>query len=206
LKTITYLEIATDVHRRGAIERNDHPGFKEDYLVLHCLIKKYKPASFMEIGTSIGRGTNVICNAMGLKKFFLWRSNKRAKVYSLDVPPGTDPMILYPESEDGHPDRAGMYCRFPYVQLYGNSVHFDFCGYYPLEGWFIDGKHDYYHVKSDTEKALAAQPKIIIWHDADMLPVKEAAIDVLSRHRDYELFFVEGTRIAFAPSIVNVAS
>ncbi len=51
-----------------AIIRNDFPGFKEDYLAIHCLIIKYSPNTILEIGTSSGNGTNVICNAMGVKK------------------------------------------------------------------------------------------------------------------------------------------
>lgn len=198
MKTVQINDIVTKEFARRAIERNEHPGFKEDYLVLHCLIKIHSPATFMEIGTSSGRGTSVICNAMGLNRFFPWYNSKKRKVYSLDVPPGTDPLILYPGKEDGHPDKAGKSCRFPYIQLFGNSTDFDFSKYYPLEGWFIDGKHDYYHVVNDTEQSLSAYPKIIIWHDADLPAVNEAIVSVLTKHVDYQLCFVAGTRIAFA--------
>ncbi len=191
--------------QKKAIIRNDFPGFKEDYLVIHCLIRKYKPKTFMEIGTSSGMGTKVICNALGLKRDFwkFWKRKeekieKEIKVFSIDVPPGTDPKILYPHGEDGHPKKAGEMCHLPYRQIFGNSFNFDFSPYYPLKGWFIDGKHNYKFVKNDTELALKSNPIIIIWHDADIQEVNEAITEVMKQHDDYDLFRVLGTRIAFA--------
>lgn len=179
----------------GASIRNDFPGFKEDYLVLHCLIKKYSPQSFFEIGTSSGDGTKVICRAMGLKLFF---NNKNKKVFSIDVPIGTDPKEIYPNSEDGHPKFPGKNCNLPFTQVFGNSLNFDFSPYYPIEGWFIDGKHDYKYAKNDTELALKSAPKIIIWHDMQIEGVSKAVAETMDNRSDYELFRVSDTRIAFA--------
>jgi hypothetical protein len=192
---IDYNEIVKPPYSEGAYKRRDFPGFKEDYLVLHSLIRKYRPRCFMEIGTSTGLGTKVICKAVGLKRS---RRNSGKVVYSLDVPPGTDPKILYPDGEDGHPQKAGHKCKLPFVQIFGNSYNFDFKPYYPIDGWFIDGKHNYKFVKNDTKLALQSKPIIIVWHDMQIEGVTRAIKEIMVGVRGYNLFRVGGTRMAFA--------
>jgi hypothetical protein len=149
----------------------------------------------MEIGTSSGLGTLVICKAMGISRLSM---NKR-KVYSIDVLPGTDPTILYPGGEDGHPARAGERCAYPYAQLFGDSYTLDFLPYYPLEGWFIDGKHSYDYVVHDTQSALEASPILIVWHDMQIEQVERAVVDVMSEYlQSYSLCRAVSTRMAFA--------
>lgn len=191
---IAYSEIVKPPYSEDAFIRRDFPGFREDYLVLHSLIKKYQPSRFMEIGTSVGLGTKVICKAMGLRVFH--RSLNKT-VYSLDVPPGTNPKILYPDGEDGHPWKAGYRCHFPYKQIFGNSFEFDFKPYYPIDGWFIDGKHNYKFAKNDTRLALQSKPLIIVWHDMQIEEVSRAVKEVIAKKKNYRLFRVRGTRIAF---------
>jgi len=197
MKVLEIGEVAYEPLMRGAELRNDFPGYQEDYLAIHCLIVKHQPRRFMEIGTSAGRGTRVICRAMGIRRF---RRNSSV-VYSLDVPPGTDPNVIYPEHEDGHPKVAGRACRLPYEQLYGNSMEFDFAPYYPIDGWFIDGKHNFTFAKNDTKKALLSHPQLIIWHDMQIEGVREAVEESLGDRSDYALFRVNDTRIAFAARI-----
>jgi len=182
-------------YSKGAWIRNDFPGFREDYLVVHSLIRRYGPRRIMEIGTSTGRGTNVLCRAVGLRRFG-FRSRGRA-VLSIDVPAGTDPSILYPDKEDGHPSKAGMECRYPYTQLFGDSSRFDFTPYYPIDAWFIDGKHDYAYASRDTRQALASDPSLVIWHDMQMDGVAKAVEDTMSG-AGYEVRRVAGTRVAYA--------
>lgn len=204
--TLKYESLVMRNRVTDAVIRNDFPGFKEDYLAIHCLIRKYKPGRFMEIGTSTGSGTKVIARALGIKKQSLLKKifgevhTDEATLYSIDVPPGTDPKIIYPGKEDGHPDRAGRYCDLPYIQLFGDSQTFDFKPYYPLEGWFIDGKHNYKYAKRDTIQALKSKPRLIIWHDTQIPEVAKAIRDVLEGQKDYQLFFIDNTRIAFAIS------
>lgn len=187
MNTVRFDEVVVSPYRDNALIRNDFPGFKEDYWVLHCLIKKYQPNTFMEIGTSVGNGTKIICQAM-----------MGRKVYSIDLPPGTDPNEIYPNHEDGLPEKAGACCDLPYTQLFGDSNQVDLSSYYPLDGWFIDGKHAYGYVAKDTETALRSNPRIIIWHDADIQEVWDAIVAVLQGYPNYLLFRVEGTRIAYA--------
>jgi hypothetical protein len=202
LKEIAFEDIVTDRLKKGAFLRDDFPGFREDYLVVHCLIRRYQPNTFFEIGTSSGNGTNVICKAMNIKRFrFFGTENK--KVYSIDIPPSTDSSIIYPDAEDGHPSKAGKLCKYPYKQLYGFSTEFDYTTFYPIEGWFIDDKHSYEYVTKDTEMALESEPKLIIWHDVQIDEVREAIVDVMTKQSDYHLFRagearVYQTRIAFA--------
>lgn len=197
IPVVKYETIVKSPYEEGAIIRDDFPGFREDYLVIHSLIRHYQPMRFMEIGTSAGTGTNVICNAMGIRRFWF---NKDRKVMSIDVPPGTDPKEIYPgeNPEDGHPAKAGIDCHFPYEQLYGNSQTFDFSPYYPIDAWFIDGKHNYPYAKKDTEQALKSKPKLLIWHDMQIDEVSQAVADVMKNHPEYDLKRVGTTRIGFA--------
>jgi hypothetical protein len=194
MELIEYSSIVKLPFSKNAIIRKDFPGFQEDYLVIHCLIKKYKPERFMEIGTSTGLGTNVICNAMEINRYWF---NKK-KVFSIDVPPNTDPDVIYPEKEDGHPKIAGALCKYPYTQLFGNSQEFKFSKYYPLDGWFIDGKHSYQYCINDTKAALLSNPKIIIWHDVQIDGVKSAIVESIKNNLEYNLFLVKDTRIAYS--------
>jgi len=196
MQQVEFDKVVRPPYSKGAIIRNDFPGFREDYLTVHSLIRRYEPKTIMEIGTSTGLGTNVVCNAMGFKRF---RKNKEGKkVFSIDVPPGTNPKIIYPDGEDGHPKKAGKYCKLPYTQVYGSSLNFDFSPYYPIEAWFIDGKHDYTYTKNDAELALKSDPMLIMWHDVDIQGVSDAIIAVMGAHTAYALFRVLGTRVAYA--------
>lgn len=206
---IGYDHVVKRPFSRHAIKRKDFPGFREDYLVLHSLIRMSQPIRFMEIGTSSGNGTNVICNAMDIRKkgkvCKQGNSEHKKTVYSIDVPPGTDSQHIYPDGENGHPDNAGHNCRFPYAQIYGDSTTFNFSKYYPLDGWFIDGKHSYDYVKKDTRQALKAKPKLIIWHDMQIDEVKNAVVEIMHAHQqEYKLHEVENTRIAFATKISSL--
>lgn len=173
----------------GAIIRDDFPGFKEDYIILHHLIKKYDPKYFLEIGTNAGSGTNIICNAI----------SSYSIVYSIDLPEAYDMNLIYSKvnPEDGRPNNVGQYCKFKYTQLWGNSKDYDFSIYYPLEMWFIDGKHNYEYAKCDTESAMKANANLIIWHDTQIDEVQDAIIDTID-YSKYNLFYVENTRISFA--------
>lgn len=202
MKVIRFNSIVKVPFSQGALIRNDFPGFKEDYLAIHCLLKKYQPKTFMEIGTSTGMGTKIICNALKIRKKRWWNkiksNNNESIVYSIDVPPGTDPRIIYPDKEDGHPKKTGKHCNFEYHQLFGNSTNFDYSKYYPLEGWFIDGKHNLKSVSKDTRQALKSKPKIIIWHDLQIPEVYRAIQVTMKNAKNYNLFRVSHSRIGFA--------
>jgi hypothetical protein len=181
-------DIVTPELESGAIYNEEFTGFREDYLVLHCLIKKYLPKSLMEIGTNTGVGTNIICNA-----------NPAMDVYSLDLPPELAHISLQsPESEGKGNHRIGSNCIFPFTQLFGNSLEYDYSKLYPIEAFYIDGEHCYKNVIHESREAIKAKSMLIIWHDSDIKEVYNAIAEAFKENKKYELFRVTDTRIAYA--------
>jgi predicted O-methyltransferase YrrM len=180
----------TDIynHQIGidAIINNEFTGFKEDYLILHCLLRLHNPKSVFEIGTNMGRGTEIICNAV-----------PNATVYSLDLPTELAHISLQHPINEGHGDKVGSLCKRPFKQLRGDSLQFIFKDY-PCEAYFIDGEHDRLHVYTETIGAIFCKAKLIIWHDADIPVVMDGILAGLSTSKNYELYRVTDTRIAYA--------
>ena len=182
----TFQEIVTPELAKGAIINNRHPGFKEDYLVIHSLIRKYNPASLFEIGTNTGFGTKIIKNAIG-----------EGTVFSMDLP------VKEFRKLQNYPNEPGLECDIPYVQLYGDSLTFEF-ERYPAEAYFVDGAHDYRHVFHEATEILKLSPRLIIFHDADIPEVELAisdAFDLTGQH--YAKIRVTGTRIAYAVRLTS---
>ncbi|MCF7852557.1 MAG: class I SAM-dependent methyltransferase [Simkaniaceae bacterium] len=169
--------VCSKKYKKGAILRRDNL-FVNDFLCIHSLIRHFEPSTLFEIGTCTGEGTQIIKNAM-----------RMGAVYSLELPPGES-------SYDIH--SIGEMCKLPYVQVIGNSLNTDYTAYYPIESWFIDGSHDYFHVLHETKEAIKANSKLIIWHDADIFEVFKAIKDGLDLSDDYILYRVPDTRIAFS--------
>jgi hypothetical protein len=196
IEEIPYEDVVRRELSRGAVKRKDFPGFREDYLAIHCLLRLHEPKRLFEIGTSTGRGTKVICRAMSDRRW--GRPDTADRVFSLDVPPGTDPSVIYPEGEDGHPQQAGRDNPYPYTQLFGDSKSFDVSPYLPIDAWFIDGKHNYEYARSDTELALTSDPALIIWHDLQIEEVERAVEDTVRPLGRYRVRRVGGTRVGYA--------
>lgn len=190
-----------------AILNEEFTGFKEDYLILHSLIRRYKPKTFFEIGTNCGTGTNIICNAM--KLFMAFDADHptiqtEGNVYSLDLPTELAHISLQHPISEGKGDKVGINCQFPYTQLRGDSMTFDFSEY-PCEGYFIDGEHDQEHAFKETWEVILRQPKIIIYHDADIKAVFDGLYDAWKCIGDeYDLFRVIDTRILYALKTRNL--
>lgn len=190
----TFADIYTDELAAGAIINDRHTGHKEDYLILHCLIGKYKPKSFFEIGTNTGFGTHIICNAMMIAHKVQHPSHF-PKVCTLDLPDE------YSHKSQQHPliegkKGVGYECEFPFMQLRGDSRTFNYAQY-PCEGYFCDAEHTYENVFAETKGMLQADPKIIIYHDADVPEVYQAIVDAM-QDQPYDLYRVIDTRIAYA--------
>jgi predicted O-methyltransferase YrrM len=162
-----------------AIIRNEK-GFENDFLVIHCLIRQYRPSNLFEIGTCEGAGTMIIKNAIG-----------SGTVYSLELPPGESAYALSKES-------IGSRCSLPFVQLFGNSMSYDYSRNFPIESWFIDGWHDYEHVYYETTQALFSNPLLIMWHDTDIPEIFKAVLDVLEESSQYDVYRVVDTRMTYA--------
>ncbi len=187
-------DIITLELEKGAIYNDEYVGFHHDYLVLHCLLRKYKPRKFLEIGTNCGVGTQIIKNALG----------DNSLVYSLDLPTELAHISLQHPINEGKGDRVGSKCTLPYIQLRGDSMKFDYWTIGNIDGAFIDGEHDYEHPYHETMKIVELQPNIIIWHDSDIPEVWDAINDGLKDAEfwnpkfQYKLYRVEDTRIAYA--------
>lgn len=181
-----------DAHEaQDAILNEEHPGFKEDYLALHCLLRKYKPKSVFEIGTNMGTGTNIICNAV-----------KDVIVETLDLPTEkVHPSMI----RDGR-DYTGYNCRGVFSQVRGDSMEFNYAPH-KSEAYFIDGEHDYDHPFHETKQVLAQEPKLIVWHDTDIPEVAKAIQDAFAEtinekkefgNNTYDLYRITDTRITYA--------
>lgn len=185
----TYSDIVTPELLAGAIENNEYQGFREDYHLLHCLIRKYKPTSFMEIGTNMGTGTNIICNAG--KEWLM-------QVYSLDLPTELAHVSLQHPISEGKGDRVGSNCKFHYTQLRGDSMTFKFADI-PCEGYYCDGEHDTQHAEYETIEMLLCEPSLIVWHDTDLREVVQGILNAFDFVKpNMELIRVTDTRISYA--------
>lgn len=182
--TQTFKDIYTEELAEGAILNTEYHGFREDYLLLHCLLRKCKPKSVFEIGTNMGTGTKIIKNAF-----------PRADVYSLDLPTELAHISLQHPINEGKGDSVGHKCDLPFTLLRGDSMIFDYSEF-PCEAYFIDGEHDFDHPFHETTEIIKLKPKLIVWHDSDIPCVWEAITKAVTDN--YELFRVTDTRIAYA--------
>jgi len=200
-----YIEdVVTPELMEGAILNEEFEGFKNDYAVLHCLLriaaKKYESLkgnvitkshhfTVFEVGTNMGTGTNIICNAVkDLDPYPI--------VYSLDLPTELAHISLQHPISEGKGDRVGERCTFPFEQLRGDSMTFDFSKY-PCDAYFIDGAHTEQHVSHELKQVLKCKPAIIIFHDADLQCVMDGIVAGMKGAKGYELYRVENTRIAY---------
>lgn len=161
---------------QGAILNEEFEGFKTDYLVLHCLLRQYKPGTVWETGTNTGSGTKIITNAVPL-----------AAVFSLDLP----------IEESDAKERTGKNCDLPFTQLFGDSMTFNYANF-PCEAYFIDGAHTFEHVLHETTEILKLKPKLMIYHDSDLKCVFDAIVKGFEDNDDYILTRVIDSRIFYA--------
>lgn len=184
---IKHEDIITPELEYGAIYNLEFEGFREDYLVLHCLLKKYYPKRFLEIGCNMGMGTKIIKNAI-----------YDSEVFSLDLPTEQAHKSLQHPISEGKGDKVGSLCNLPFTLLRGDSMTFDYSTLYPIEGWFIDGEHDFDHPNHEAKEAIKSVANIIVFHDANIDCVYNAIIAAFNEVEYYTLYRVVGTRIAYA--------
>jgi len=178
-----YKDIVTDELLNGNIDNDEFTGFLEDYRVLHCLLRIFKPKSVFEIGCNMGVGTKIIKNAV-----------PDAEVYSLDLPTELAHISLQHPINEGKGDSVGHRCDLPFTLLRGDSMNFDY-SQYPCEAYFVDGSHDFEHVSHETKEIIKLKPLIIIYHDSDIKEVFDGIVNGMND--DYELYRVIDTRIAY---------
>lgn len=195
MKQIHSSEIIKDSLIQDAIINDCHDGFIKDYLVLHCLLKQYSQdiKRFLEIGTNRGLGTKIIKNALG----------PNSEVYTLDLP-----FELSHISQDyplfSGKDHMAHLCDLPFIQIRSDSTKYNYKNIYPIDGWFIDGKHNYDNPFFESKQAIKANSKLIIWHDVDIVDIYNAINDAFKNNNSYSLFRVIDTRIAYAVRKNNI--
>lgn len=170
---------------KDAIINDRMEGFRQDYLPLHCLLRKYNIKSCFEVGCHVGFGTKIICNALG----------KDCTVYSLDLPDESAfESKQHPLSEGKQ--GVGLECDLPFILLRGDSRHFNY-DKYPCEAYWIDAEHVYENVRLETLKILKTFPKIAIFHDTDIQDVLKGIVDGAAGWRNYGLTRIIDTRISY---------
>lgn len=160
---IEYSKFSNSEYSSDALINSEFIGFEEDYLIIHCLLKKHKPNVIFEIGTSSGNGCKVIRN-----------SCPNSKIFTLDI---VD---------------CGELCPPNIVKIICDSMLYDYSKNYPIDCWFIDGNHVYKNVYHETKEALLSNPNLIIYHDADMPEVYDGILTSFDDHckNNYKLYRV----------------
>lgn len=183
---VDYPSVVTPRLADGAVEHPGCPGstgFREDYLVLHCLMRAARPRRILEVGTHRGVGTKIMAAAC-----------PEAIVLSLDLPPRLASESRQHPAHDGH--ALGDLCDRPFGQLLGDSRTFDYPALFPIDAAYIDGEHTTAHVEAETRGVVAAGARLIVWHDCDMPDVWAGVLAACPP--TFWLRRVTGTRIGFA--------
>lgn len=182
----TFKDIYDEKLAEGAIINDRHTGHKNDYLVLHCLLRKYKPKVFCELGTNTGFGTKIIKNALG----------QDSDVFTIDLPSRKAGLSKQHPIMEGKGDCVGYECDLEYFQIFEDTRTFDYSKLH-FDGFFVDTDHTYENVFVETTNILVAKPKIVIYHDADVDGVYNAIVDAMY-NKPYDLFRIIDTRVAYA--------
>ncbi len=178
LEYITSAQVITSELSKGAIIRQE-PGFEQDFLVLHCLVRQAQPRNLFEVGTCEGYGTLIMANAC-----------PSCSILSLELPPDSAPYFISRA-------RIGHRCNRPFTQIFGDSTTYNYAKHFPIDAWFIDGAHDYEHVKHESREAVRGGATLIVYHDTDIPEVLQGVIDGLEG-TEYKIYRVTDTRVSYA--------
>jgi hypothetical protein len=184
----TYREVATPDLSAGAALDDEYPGFLEDYLVLVCLLRRWRPRSILESCTHLERGMNILCCAV-----------PSAMVHSLDLP--YDQCDRSQQHVADSDREVAQLCPRPYCRVWGDSLTFDFASPLPIEAAQVDGEHDCLHVAIESRASIRACLQGIVYHDTDMPEVAEGHSPSLRWHRQIPALRVIDTRIAYAERV-----
>lgn len=160
---IEYSKFLESENSANALINTEFFGFEEDYLVIHCLLKKWNPNVIFEIGTYMGNGCRVMRNCC-----------PNSKIFTLDIV------------------NCGQYCPPDVTKIVHDSTTYDYSKNYPIDSWFIDGNHTYQNVYHETKQALLSDPNLIIYHDADIPEVYDGILDSFDDNcnKNYQLYRV----------------
>lgn len=164
--------------------------FTFELAVLNSFIASLKPKNIFEIGTFEGRTTrNIYENA-----------EPGTSIVTIDLPPGEERLsagnptgyLVRPLVEEGK-----------IVQLYGNTLNFDFTPYFGKQDFvFVDAGHRYENVKNDSRIAAKlirqSEKGCILWHDYGRFDGLTRAVNEFAREEKHlcEFCHLRGTTFA----------
>lgn len=154
--------------------------------VLCMLARGINAKRVLEIGTMLGKTAVNIAHNLA----------EDGHVYTLDLPEQRCKHDL------GKHVRENEDASYKITLLCGDSKEFDFSPYYDhIDLMFIDGKHTYEYVLSDSENAVRCVRSggFIVWHDFDHthLASTTAILEVCNEH-GLCLTCIDSTRLAIA--------
>lgn len=180
--------------------------------VISSLVDYLKPKTIFEIGTYNGFTTlHLACN-----------SPQESVVYTLDLPADFDRQLSAENNLKGYSyddllvvelsmkNRNNRIfhnhpCRKKIVELFGDSLKFDFLPYYKkMDFVFIDGGHSYKHVHSDTQNAfrMLSDNGVIIWHDFDYIIHRDVFKYLNQLVKTHRIYSIPNTRFAiYGPAL-----
>ena len=120
-----------------------------DHLLIGSIVSALRPRVCFEIGTSLGLVTSTIAR----------NSPQGTRVHTLDMSPDKRIGSYFADL----PESAKI------ERHVCSSTEFDFDPIGEVDFFFIDGSHEFDHVRSDTENALRllSSRGVIVWHDVN---------------------------------------
>lgn len=173
--------------------------FTADIVSLCMLCRAIQPKVVFEIGTLIGYTTAHLA----------LNSPEGCEVHTLDLPPGTEPVLRTGGTDRIHIGLNKERKRYVWegtaaekkIQAhFGDSGTFDYSPYYGrVDLFFIDGAHSYDYVRSDTLNALkCCQPgSVIAWHDFGRGPINGVSKWLVEFSKLHRVYAVPGSSVAF---------
>ena len=155
-EAVKYVEWFHSKFRTTYLNRN-FPTMHQDHAALITAIELTGSRTVCEIGT--WKGDTALMMA-------LYPSVVRVKAIDIHKDMGVE---IQDEMKSNHnlmsKEEYGVMFRNTFVELeFADTMKYTRGGQ-QFDLVFIDGNHDYEHVKNDTELALSWEPKVIAWHD-----------------------------------------
>ncbi len=130
------------------------PTIKRDHEVIISCIEKYNCYTALEIGTWKGD------TAM-----LMWLHPQIRRVRTIDIHKDMNVEYFHHSHQLMSKEMYGEVFKNTFIDLIFYDTMTYPKGIEQFDLVFIDGNHDYGHVKNDTALAMSVFPKIIVWHD-----------------------------------------
>ena len=149
---MTPKDFVENYHKKNPSPYN-WPFVKEDHLALISLIEKFNIKSVFEFGTWEGYTTQLMAEHSIVEN-----------ITTLDIHDEMDVEYTHQFHNKTKKENYGKFIKSNKVkQIFCDSLKYNPTKQFDMV--FIDGNHDFKHIKNDTELALKMKPKLIVWHD-----------------------------------------